>query len=139
MVNGFLHLYSVKSSTWDVINSTIEQTTVRDIHVATDPDTGVIYVLRQSGAPRGNSYSSLLSVDIKTQTVQKLNNTIQGHGYIAWSASHKSLLYIGEASGLVEYRPSSGWSPMTPSNPPQVPRSGACFVPAYGGAKMILF
>lgn len=139
MANGLMYLYNLQSSTWDEINSTNDTSLARDIHAATDPDTGIIYVLRQSTSLRGNVNGYLVSVDTKTRTVQNLNSTLQDHGYIAWSASRKSLLYFGRVSGLLEYKPSSGWSPVNSIGLPPSPRSGACFIPAHDGTKMILF
>ncbi|KAK3806630.1 MAG: hypothetical protein J3Q66DRAFT_406764 [Benniella sp.] len=139
MANGLMYLYNFQSSTWDEISSTNDTSLARDIHAATDPDTGIIYVLRQSTSLRGNVNGYLVSVDTKTRTVQNLNSTLQDHGYIAWSAPRKSLLYFGRVSGLLEYKPSSGWSPASSIGLPPSPRSGACFIPAYGGTKMILF
>ncbi|KAF9366382.1 hypothetical protein BGX34_003661 [Mortierella sp. NVP85] len=139
MAHGLMYLYNIQSSTWDEISSTNDTSLAQDIHAATDPDTGIIYVLRQSTSLRGNVNGYLVSIDTKTRTVQNLNSTLQDHGYIAWSASRKSLLYFGRVSGLLEYKPSSGWSPASSIGLPPSPRSGACFVPAHGGTKMILF
>ncbi|KAG0218145.1 hypothetical protein BGX31_011671 [Mortierella sp. GBA43] len=174
------YLYHFKSRTW---NQIVLESTIGDalghldgsIHQsATDPDTGIIYMLfgggQIGGGNDGNLWAQtptstmLFTIDTRTRTFGRAKNvppTLAVDG-IAWNTYRKDLLYSSSSSNgndksnptdpsypaLLAYNPNDGWRELDAITNPAttamarswpIHRKGACFVPAYGGTKMVLF
>ncbi|KAG0007088.1 hypothetical protein BGZ65_008903 [Modicella reniformis] len=113
-----------------------------------DPETGSMYIPEvQEGI--------MARVNLTTKMYDKVpmpprTHIIEGSDYshaFAWSAAQRQLIMLeatlGQARPLnaYSYNAADGWKNISQAMRGQVPQtcSESCFVPAYGGSKMILF
>ncbi|KAI8605019.1 hypothetical protein EDD21DRAFT_434181, partial [Dissophora ornata] len=144
LVNGTGYLYNITSGAWGTLPTSTNLSSGSGLSASTDPDTGIIYI--PNGYVGTNKMSRMLMVNVVTKTIDSTAmhpslNTSQFYS-ASWSASRGSLLfYEGPANGLYAYNPTEGWNDLSQSvkGDTPAPRTGACFEPAYGGSKMILF
>ncbi|OAQ22417.1 hypothetical protein K457DRAFT_26092 [Linnemannia elongata AG-77] len=124
------------------------------LHTAvTDPRTDQVYI--PGGAGKGMLVYSPIS---KSSTVLEMersakNDTFWSAYSFVWSDARQSFLYSGgaddlkayslgaESSYFYEYRPGSlsPWPTLGSSGTVPPPLVGSCMVPAYNGAKMLVF
>jgi len=160
---GTGYVYNVKSSSWTAFqNANFTSWTARTM-VATDPETGFIYLPR--GGEDFAGREMMLSVDVKTRTVNSTDlyrcmmktTTITGvlcsvhstsiPSVIVWSGLLRSFLIL-ENPGFkdpVTFTPSKatvwaeGWSSLavTGWKPSSTYRIFECGAPAYGGSKLV--
>ncbi|KAK3815049.1 MAG: hypothetical protein J3Q66DRAFT_370400 [Benniella sp.] len=149
---GTGYLYNVKSASWTTFHNT--SFPIRHPVLATDPETGIIYLPESYGDFSGEN-DILLAIDIKTRTINTTLNPIidfDTYGYAAWSALLKSMLvfpiggydaYIFTPSKINTNKAKRGWDYFRTINPKLGPGKGVytwtCAVSAYGGSKMVLF
>jgi hypothetical protein len=144
-----VYLYNVKSASWTTFHNS--SFPIRNSVLATDPETGFIYLPESAGDFLGKN-DMVLAIDIKTRTI---NTTIipvidfDIFGVAAWSAPLRSMLifpvggfYLNMFTPSKTNKATKGWDELvTPDN--QVPREGSyvwdCVASAYGGSKMVLF
>ncbi|KAG0006347.1 hypothetical protein BGZ65_008628 [Modicella reniformis] len=113
----------------------------------------------RDGDPESDLPTLLLSVDISTKTLKRVKGAPSSLAVdgITWSAYRKDLLYSVSSSGAVTssdifaYKSNSGWknldttitatttTTITWPFPTGRRQGSSCFVPAFGGSKMILF
>ncbi|KAK3805834.1 MAG: hypothetical protein J3Q66DRAFT_407391 [Benniella sp.] len=145
-VQGVGHIYNVKSNSW-----TVGQKTSFIGHgraAAADPETGLIYVM--DGAMDSAGKRVMMSVDLKTggtistTAVPDLKMSLFTTG--AWCAPLKSMLVVSMSYHEVyAFTPgkvngqSYGWSALSTVGDVVLSSYSPCFVPAYGGSKMVLF
>lgn len=143
---GVGHIYNVKSNSW-----TVGQKTSFIGHgraAVADPGTGLIYVV--DGAADSAGKQVMMSVDLKaggtisTIAMTGLRTMLFTTG--AWCAPLKSMLVVAMASlELNAFTPSKvngqshGWSTLSTVGDVVLSSYAPCFVPAYGGSKMVLF
>ncbi|KAI7827562.1 hypothetical protein BC939DRAFT_444639 [Gamsiella multidivaricata] len=140
LVNGTGYVYNVDSAAWStVIPSNNNINTAYGLSAVTDPSTGLIYIPGGYLASKGDP--TMLKIDLtKKSTESVAMSDLFGDYTAAWSASANSLiLYTESADPLNTYNPSKGWSHISPKGDVPAPRTDACFIPAYGGKKMVLF
>lgn len=145
LAQGVGHIYSVKSNSWTVGQKTNVIGNGRA--AATDPGSGLIYVA--DGALDSAGRQLLMSLDLKAGTIittvmPDLKMSIFTTG--AWCAPLKSMLVVSMSyNELNVFTPSKangqsrGWSALSTVGDVVLSSYVPCFVPAYGGSKMVLF
>ncbi|KAF9363622.1 hypothetical protein BGX34_003702 [Mortierella sp. NVP85] len=138
---GIGYIYKVKSDSWTLFGNS--KFPIQTGYAATNPESGLVYI-----AFGTNSTLHVLDPSSKTLStlkVPRLTNVADTQAVI-WSAHLRSvilstadptILYVFTPSKVSE--PSHGWSLMntTGYQPTRTFLLSACFVPAYGGSKVI--
>ncbi|KAK3815465.1 MAG: hypothetical protein J3Q66DRAFT_433327 [Benniella sp.] len=152
---GHGYIYNIKSGSWSpVFNNELP---IHIIHGVTDPESGIMYLIGvdilEADPPNGIEQDfkyHFHALDLRTMTFHRIetpahNNSI---GKPAWSASLKSILFATDIITLLYvFTPSRmnesshGWSLMYTTGGERLQVDGLedCFVPAYGGSKMVYF
>ncbi|KAF9346969.1 hypothetical protein BGX34_003493, partial [Mortierella sp. NVP85] len=141
---GAAYIYNVKSNTWKPFsnaNFALEPSWGLRYFAVTDPETGIIYL--PSGGTDFTGRKLMLSVDIKTETV----NTSKSNSYAkyqpVWSTYLKGFVVPTEDYGLMTFTPSNvtqssdGWNLLN-----TIPMAGwiwDCAASAYGGSMIVSF
>ncbi|KAF9349324.1 hypothetical protein BGX34_001856 [Mortierella sp. NVP85] len=146
LAQGVGHIYNVKSNSWTVGQKTSFIGNGRA--AVADPGTGLIYVV--DGAVDAAGKRVMMSVDLKaggtisTTALPDLNMSLFTTG--AWCAPLKSMLVVSMSYHEVNaFTPnkvdgqSHGWSTLSTVGDVVLSSYSPCFVPAYGGSKMVLF
>ncbi|KAF9286091.1 hypothetical protein BGZ68_003252 [Mortierella alpina] len=151
IANSTPHKFFTGNGTWLTGNSSTSFTNKGGLGAATDPATGLIYVI--NGFSNNGSYS-MLQYSLTTGTfnsipMNPLMVTLVDSA-VVWSTVRKSMLVYGGwrsgegtlLQGLYEFVPDGGngvWRLLPENGDTPVARKAHCLVPAYGGTKMILF
>ncbi|KAF9916438.1 hypothetical protein BX616_003757 [Lobosporangium transversale] len=150
--NSTVYLYNIPSGTWSTVGKYNTLSTSHGLSAAVDPENGKVYI------PNGYVFSKggggpveLMVYSTSDKTVQHnimTSNLVQVINFsVVWASTLKGLLLFGGSvintpntrSDLYFYSPESGWKLLTPRGDIPTARRLACFVPAYGGTKMVLF
>ncbi|KAK3816562.1 MAG: hypothetical protein J3Q66DRAFT_342831 [Benniella sp.] len=142
MSAGTGYVYNVKSNSWKPFPNTnfAADTGLESGYFAvTDPETGIIYL--PNGGTDFSGRALMLSVDIKTGTV----NTSGSNPYIdsqaVWNTRLKSMVIASEDHGLMAFTPSKvtmssdGWSLLNTT--PEDKWRWDCGASAYGDSIMV--
>ena len=151
---GHGYIYNIESGSWSPV---FYELPIYTTHGVTDPESGVVYLIGfdiiDTDPPNDIKQDikyHFHALDPRTMTFNTIetpahNNSI---GKPAWSASLKSILFATDIITLLYvFTPSRmnesshGWSLMytTGGVPLKVDGLEDCFVPAYGGSKMVYF
>ncbi|KAF9986824.1 hypothetical protein BGZ75_001371 [Mortierella antarctica] len=152
MANAIPHKFRIDNGTWSQDPSYPSFTAKGGLGAATDPETGLIYVINGFST---NGSSSMLQYNLDTRTSYPLPMhpalVTLSDAAVVWSKVRKSMLVHGGwgysyppslLQGLYEFVPDGGygtWTLLLDKGDRPEPRKGHCLVPAYGGSKMILF
>ncbi|KAG9071500.1 hypothetical protein KI688_005712 [Linnemannia hyalina] len=147
MAPGLVATYTIGSNSWAQILPTPPATlfTGSNLHAATDPTSGLVYLPGAAGTPNSMSvYSSSTGMAPSVPMAPTLVAAGSFYSFV-WSQIRKSFIYYGGNAAtpnpFFEFSPSAGkWTsmPITGSiTPPFQMRS--CMVPAYNGTKILLF
>ncbi|KAG0050197.1 hypothetical protein BGZ83_005029 [Gryganskiella cystojenkinii] len=146
--NGTGLEYAITPDTWRSLGGSAVVSRTRGLGAATDPDSGMIYV------PNGyltNSSTQMFQYDLTNNMLNGLDmhpNLVNMVSYaIAWSGQEKKLILFGGATSgtnnvngaMYSWDTVHGWTLLSPKGAVPSPRRSACMVPAYNGARMILF
>ncbi|KAI1319167.1 hypothetical protein EDD11_004810 [Mortierella claussenii] len=117
--------------------------------LVTDPETGLIYIPNGILRRLANAMVRYNVTDNTfTSFTMQATRAPETRYYVAWSKVLRSMLFLGGAAAdgqgipftsMNVYSPTNGWSFPSLNGTAPVGRPGACFVPAYGGTKMVLF
>ncbi|KAF9102840.1 hypothetical protein BGX27_010842 [Mortierella sp. AM989] len=150
--NGLSRTFDIKSSTWNETLPNVLFNSNPGQGSATDPDSGLMYIPSIASDVGSTSLLALHVSGGKIDNVvtQPLQNVTMGF-HVAWSAALRSILVFGGApkfgfpkqnDNVLVFTPATGfWGSLNLSRSDSIPpqRTGSCFVPAFGGSKMILF
>ncbi|KAF9569223.1 hypothetical protein EC968_002631 [Mortierella alpina] len=151
MANANQHRFHIGNGTWSRDPSSSIFTERGGLGAATNPETGLIYIL--NGLSNIGSYSmrqySLTTGSSNSIPMEPTMVNVSDSA-VVWSTIRKSMLVHGGWSstpatflhGLYEFVPDGGngeWKLLLDMGDIPERRKGHCLVPAYGGSKMILF
>ncbi|KAG0213422.1 hypothetical protein BGX28_004478 [Mortierella sp. GBA30] len=143
--NGTVNEYSLTSNTWSSSGSTYLGKYNR-IPAAADPATDLIYF--------PNSYFNQTIQMLQYDIVKRWVNFLPMHPVLAnvfsysaaWNVQLKKMMVFGGATNgnyvnnnLYTWDSTNGWVAVSQYGSIPSPRRSACMVPAYGGAKMVVF
>ncbi|KAF9432847.1 hypothetical protein BGZ76_010241 [Entomortierella beljakovae] len=153
--NGVSFVFDIPTSKWSdgPKNSLFSQNPGQG--TASDPESGMTYVPVADSVPTAAGSTKLLMMHITQVSIDSVSvqpfQTFIVNFMIAWSSALKSVLVIGGSPAFgvpgannvtTTFTPASntwGTIDLSTSATLPVPRTGSCFLPAYGGTKMILF
>ncbi|KAF9962680.1 hypothetical protein BGZ65_008527 [Modicella reniformis] len=146
--NGTGYEYSLLLNSWKSLGGSGLLSKARGLGAITDSSSGLVYV--------PNGYLS--NREIQMARYDTAQNTLNGSPMppdlsslvsysIAWSVQAQKMVVYGGATGgtnnvksnMYTWDSSSSWVVVTPQGDIPTPRRSACMVPAYNGAKMVLF
>ncbi|KAK3816552.1 MAG: hypothetical protein J3Q66DRAFT_401694 [Benniella sp.] len=140
---GAAYIYNVKSNSWKPFPNANFATSTKSesgYYAVTDPETDIIYL--PNGGTDFTGRELMLSVDIKTGTVNTSGSNPYAKFQPVWNAYWKSFVVVTKEYGLMTFTPSNvtkssdGWNV---SNIPTPEDSWMwdCGASAYGGSMMI--
>ncbi|KAK3805847.1 MAG: hypothetical protein J3Q66DRAFT_359851, partial [Benniella sp.] len=138
ITQGISHIfkYDLRTKTWS--NSSLSVSKLRPnewLSAAMDPVTRTMYI------PGGGDEGSMFTLEMMTKEPKvgmEMMFRSTGSYSVAWNVDRNDLMVFSNGN-LYAYQPSRKWTPVTTVDAPSGPRKGACFVPADGGKKMILY
>ncbi|KAF9349391.1 hypothetical protein BGX34_001817 [Mortierella sp. NVP85] len=141
---GAAYIYNVKSNTWKPFSNANfavgYETSEGGSFAVTDPETGIIYL--PNGGTGFLGRKLMLSVDIKTGTVNTSGSNPYAKFQPVWNTYLKSMVVATKEHGLMTFTPSNvtkssdGWNLLNIATP----EDGwiwDCGASAYGGSTMV--
>ncbi|KAG0310932.1 hypothetical protein BGZ99_010462, partial [Dissophora globulifera] len=139
--------YTFANDTWIIVGTNGNSNPAQGLGAVTDPSTGIVFIVNGfigNGAISTLRYQHVGLIVDSVPTDPALVTVF--NFAIAWSTVRHSALIHGGATTtntfqtrLYELLPSTGWSLASDTGAVPSPRKNHCMVPAYNGAKMILF
>ncbi|KAK3816563.1 MAG: hypothetical protein J3Q66DRAFT_199785 [Benniella sp.] len=139
MSTGVGYIYNVKSNSWRPFSNPNFAAGPKRYSAVTDPETGIIYL--PDGGVDFTGRVMMLSVDIKTETVNKTGTNPYMISEAVWNTYLKSMVVATKENGLMIFTPSKvtmssdGWGSLNIT--PGISWSWDCGVSAYGGSVMV--
>ncbi|KAF9429394.1 hypothetical protein BGZ76_001363 [Entomortierella beljakovae] len=158
------HIFDLATQNWTTAAATSNNPSSfklsSSLGAVTDPESGLIFIpngaindthssISTEIAQNGTTFLLGLNPSTNKYFLNDIPFAIQmlTHFSVAWTASLKKLLLFGGdltsgsifSNELYSFDAQEGWKQLTTTGDIPSPRSGACFVPAYHGSKMILF
>ncbi|KAK3809144.1 MAG: hypothetical protein J3Q66DRAFT_353066 [Benniella sp.] len=143
MSAGTGYIYNVKSNSWKPFpnpNFAADTDSGSDYFAVTDPETGIIYL--PNGGTDFTGKALMLSVDIKTGTVNTSGSNPYAKSQPLWNTYLKSMVVSGHQDGPMIFTPSKvtkssdGWSLLNPTS--EDAWGWDCGASVHGGLKMIM-
>ncbi|ORZ11039.1 hypothetical protein BCR41DRAFT_372004 [Lobosporangium transversale] len=149
-INGTAYSYGLGSGSWRRLKQTTYANTGLGLAAATNPVSGWVYI--PNGYYSIETGKRLMTYDPRTedyyyeQTSQP--DLVQMNNYmVTWAPGLKSLLVFGGSiietfftrDSLYALNDEEGWKTLATNGFRPSARLLGCFIPAYGGTKMILF
>ncbi|KAF9363242.1 hypothetical protein BGX34_004590 [Mortierella sp. NVP85] len=141
---GVPYIYTVKSNSWEtILHNKLPMD--RGMVSATDPESKLTYVVQRPASDTG--IATVYTLDLAAKTLNGTtmpNMKLEPFFLAAWSAHLRSMLFFLSTSQLYIFTPSKvsgsshGWSILKTTGD-QYPTYPLCFVPAYGGSKMVIY
>ncbi|KAK3829091.1 MAG: hypothetical protein J3Q66DRAFT_410599 [Benniella sp.] len=132
------YIYNVKSESWATLNDNgFSYTTA----AATDPETGFIYL--PGGGEDFKGRPMLLSLDLKTKTINKTLDANGDAGSCGWNAYLRSMVFSDDTNTLKLFTPSkvskssTGWGELRTGPLQNIDLNWNCGVSMQGGTKMV--
>ncbi|KAF9363233.1 hypothetical protein BGX34_004581 [Mortierella sp. NVP85] len=129
-----LFKYDLETKAWTPLHRIIKLRPNEWHSAAMDPITRTLYI------PGGGDDGSMFTLEMMTKESKVGMEMVRPTGFysVAWNDYHNELMVFSDGN-LYSYQPSRKWTLVKTGGAPFGLRKGACFVPAYGGSKMILY
>ncbi|KAF8975262.1 hypothetical protein BGZ46_009293 [Entomortierella lignicola] len=149
---GSSHTFDINSSTWNATLSNTQFGLNPGQGTATDPGSGMVYIPTILSNAEASSFieAHVTGENIDSVNTQPLPNVVTGFN-VAWSAAFQSMVVFGGSpkfgspklnDNVYLYTPTNGsWATLNLNQSASLPqqRTGSCFVPAFGGSKMVVY
>ncbi|KAG0242584.1 hypothetical protein B0O80DRAFT_447697 [Mortierella sp. GBAus27b] len=140
--------YDISTNSWKSLGRSESLSTTHGLGAATDPSTGLVYIPNgyiSNGTVQMARYDSTKDILDSKPMSPGLGNLVSYS--IAWSEQVKKMIVYGGAingtnsvkGDMYTWDSVNLWTVVTQKGDLPLPRQSACMVPAYNGAKMILF